>query len=644
MAFKKRRMMFVLDVNPESFVFFFEKGNSGASWSIRDYSIRNRMKEYGPRDFRWARNADDIHQKAQHSLDAPTHPTDDLAFWHNHTLECNKLYLGATGASTLQATEAASLTSVASTTQPIVPRSNQVFPVLNLHGLSNLPKSRKSQDMERILHSPNSEDWVTWNFFQILLKQYPSAWWAHVVKAARMRNSDLNFPLDDGSLPTPRFWTLVRSPSEYEAQRRARMLASGNVEWTARARMPEPVEGASEIDIICEHHNFVVFIEAKLGSDVSMSTTYDPQRNQIIRNIDCLIANAGRRTPIFWLLARDEGPTRSYTQLINSYRSDPSLLVRELPHRDAETLTSIAQNLTILLWSDFKELVCGNGADPETTAVKRELERRILGYEAGAKVRPTLNGTPQDIADAMRHPAAARYMDLKTSVISADGQPVSHLMVAENVIEREHIMEGGSNHGMTHRERIIATSLRIAEIRNQLSRLSGLQDELRDLETSLDKLIRDDALTALLADSPGVAGIPGYDEAKGGLYASAPSVPEQVSTLSDINGSIPSIEDNGKTDSSVPNTSDLTWIHVATKTLSPREEKIIKMYLGLQDGKGHTFEEIGQHFAVTKERIQQIYSKARRKLRRHVRETLDCLPRVATADEAGAPDHQRGSG
>jgi hypothetical protein len=380
-AFKKRRMMFIPEVNPKSFVFFFEKGNSGTSWSIRDYSIRNRLKEYGPHDFRWAGSADDIHQKAQHSLDAPTHHTDDLAFWHEHTLECNGLYLGNTGAPTPPMTAVASVTSAVSTTQPEAPRSNDVFPVLNLQELLSLPKGRKSQDMDRILHSDNSEDWVTWNFFQILLKQYPSGWWGHIVSAARRQNSDLDFPFDDRSLPTPRLWTLVRSPSEYETQSRLRMLASANPGWTARARTPEPVEGASEIDVVYEHDKFVVFIEAKLGSDVSMSTTYDPQRNQIIRNIDCLIANAGKRTPIFWLLARDEEPTRAYVQLMNSYKSDPSLLVRELAHRDAETLRCIAQKLTILLWSDFKELVCGPGADPEITAVKRELERRILGYE-----------------------------------------------------------------------------------------------------------------------------------------------------------------------------------------------------------------------------------------------------------------------
>ncbi len=51
------------------------------------------------------------------------------------------------------------------------------------------------------------------------------------------------------------------------------------------------------------------------------------------------------------------------------------------------------------------------------------------------------------------------------------------------------------------------------------------------------------------------------------------------------------------------------------KTLSPREEKIVKMRFGLQDGSEHTLEEVGQQFAVTRERIRQIEAKALRKLR-----------------------------
>ena len=51
------------------------------------------------------------------------------------------------------------------------------------------------------------------------------------------------------------------------------------------------------------------------------------------------------------------------------------------------------------------------------------------------------------------------------------------------------------------------------------------------------------------------------------------------------------------------------------RSLSPREEKVIKMRFGLEDGSEHTLEEVGQRFAVTRERIRQIEAKALRKLR-----------------------------
>jgi RNA polymerase primary sigma factor len=51
------------------------------------------------------------------------------------------------------------------------------------------------------------------------------------------------------------------------------------------------------------------------------------------------------------------------------------------------------------------------------------------------------------------------------------------------------------------------------------------------------------------------------------------------------------------------------------KSLTPREEKIIRLRFGLEDGSEHTLEEVGQNFAVTRERIRQIEAKALRKLR-----------------------------
>jgi len=51
------------------------------------------------------------------------------------------------------------------------------------------------------------------------------------------------------------------------------------------------------------------------------------------------------------------------------------------------------------------------------------------------------------------------------------------------------------------------------------------------------------------------------------------------------------------------------------RSLTAREEKIVRMRFGLEDGTEHTLEEVGELFAVTRERIRQIEAKALRKLR-----------------------------
>ena len=50
-------------------------------------------------------------------------------------------------------------------------------------------------------------------------------------------------------------------------------------------------------------------------------------------------------------------------------------------------------------------------------------------------------------------------------------------------------------------------------------------------------------------------------------------------------------------------------------TLSPREEQVLKLRFGLEDGRTRTLEEVGREFNVTRERIRQIEAKALRKLR-----------------------------
>ena len=50
-------------------------------------------------------------------------------------------------------------------------------------------------------------------------------------------------------------------------------------------------------------------------------------------------------------------------------------------------------------------------------------------------------------------------------------------------------------------------------------------------------------------------------------------------------------------------------------TLTPREEKVLRLRFGLDDGRARTLEEVGREFEVTRERIRQIEAKALRKLR-----------------------------
>jgi RNA polymerase primary sigma factor len=72
----------------------------------------------------------------------------------------------------------------------------------------------------------------------------------------------------------------------------------------------------------------------------------------------------------------------------------------------------------------------------------------------------------------------------------------------------------------------------------------------------------------------------------------------------------------------------------ALKILTPREEQVLKMRFGLEDGNEHTLEEVGRRFSVTRERIRQIEAKALHKLRR------SSQSQILTDFYAGSPDRK----
>lgn len=76
-------------------------------------------------------------------------------------------------------------------------------------------------------------------------------------------------------------------------------------------------------------------------------------------------------------------------------------------------------------------------------------------------------------------------------------------------------------------------------------------------------------------------------------------------------------EDSATPEESASNQLLKEQVQAVLSTLSEREQKIVKMRFGLENGKSHTLEEVGQEFAVTRERIRQIEAKALAKLRKH---------------------------
>ena len=59
------------------------------------------------------------------------------------------------------------------------------------------------------------------------------------------------------------------------------------------------------------------------------------------------------------------------------------------------------------------------------------------------------------------------------------------------------------------------------------------------------------------------------------------------------------------------------YVGEVLKDLDPREQKILKMRFGLEDGVTHTLEEVGKEFGVTRERIRQIEAKALERIKDH---------------------------
>jgi hypothetical protein len=361
---KKRQMILFPDQNPHSLVMLYERGDSGFSFCLRDYS-GTAVAEHYAREFCWS--ADEVRQRSRCVFDAPTVDTRNFRFWQDYTAKGNE-YLRVAGL-------LADSTIVRPTPEK---RVITQYPLLNEADFYALPKSAKTADRERIVNSPQSEDWLTWNLMNLVVMRYSDSWWAHIRRCAHAANPELAFEAS-GEVPRLNFWRKVPSPAAYEAASRQRMSQSNDRGIAARSRDPKPVEGNSEIDISMGTSSILVFIEAKLQADISFGTTYDRNRNQIVRNIDCLLESATARTPYFWMFVRDQGIRRAYVQLMQQYREHPEKLCRELTHRDPAQVRAVARCLTIITWREIAADICNSapGDSELMLTIKREIARRI---------------------------------------------------------------------------------------------------------------------------------------------------------------------------------------------------------------------------------------------------------------------------
>ncbi len=355
-ATSRRRLVYAPKIAPETFLFFFFRGAAGRSYSFRDYSSPDGVRVTYASDYPYT--ADEILEMAELDFDAPLHDANDVGFWRAQILALNRRHLtpqpGSSRATLLQATASAPREAARSRALPSSGWDAPPMPSFE-HTASGGVEAERLRNLDRIRSSERSQDWLLWNVLQLLSLLDAREWWPELLEIAA---SDRPQPrLQPNDPPRVDAWIAAPAPPPYDRRLRERLAASADPERIARARDPRPLEGPCEIDLVLTGRTQIGFLAARLGSDVRSSTTYDPQRNEIARNIDCLLENAGARTPFFWMLVADRSSERLYTRLIQRYREDPRELARHLPHRPPEFLIPVAESLAIVAWRDLLDLV-----------------------------------------------------------------------------------------------------------------------------------------------------------------------------------------------------------------------------------------------------------------------------------------------
>ena len=200
------------------------------------------------------------------------------------------------------------------------------------------------------MRSENSEDVLTWNVFRSLAQVDPSIW------VPLLFGRSFRTAVPARHLVTLQLWKCLEPPPAL--------------------RLFQRDEGESEVDVLIESEAFVWVIEAKYRSDISERTTNNPERDQVLRNLDVGSWHAGVRDFYFSLLVLDAAMAARGAALAEKYRASRNEVVEKLPHRP-DGLQNL-RGIGLLRWSDcaavLEESAMSAGQDNERVVATRAVE------------------------------------------------------------------------------------------------------------------------------------------------------------------------------------------------------------------------------------------------------------------------------
>jgi hypothetical protein len=176
------------------------------------------------------------------------------------------------------------------------------------------------------LGSENSEDAITWNVFKALEKSNPESWFSEIFPQIR-RDKDEQF-----IVPMLRFWDKYFPP----------LFRS----------FPE---GETHVDLSIETSKKLIFIEVKYKADISKNTRHDPNRDQIIRNIDVGSWAAKKRAKEFSFILLTLNTNTYSIDKLNHYKSNPSNIIEKIGsyRKDIKDYATLCENIHVMFWDQI---------------------------------------------------------------------------------------------------------------------------------------------------------------------------------------------------------------------------------------------------------------------------------------------------